>query len=91
MDYKPPYNSHWEINMRTIKITIDEPLLEEVDRLTATLNTTRSAFIHNALQAAIRKHSIALLEEQDAQGYVRYPAEPGEVEEWLTEQAWGDE
>jgi metal-responsive CopG/Arc/MetJ family transcriptional regulator len=77
--------------MRTIQMTIDEPLLEEVDRLTATLNTTRSAFIRNALQAAIRKHTIAHLEEQDAQGYARYPAEPGEVEVWLTEQAWGDE
>ncbi len=77
--------------MRTIQMTIDEPLLQEVDRLTTALNTTRSAFIRNALQAAIRKHTIALLEEQHAQGYARHPVEPGEFDVWLTEQAWGDE
>jgi len=72
-------------------MTIDEPLLEEVDRLIATLDTSRSAFIRDALQAAIRKYTFAALEEQDAQGYARYPMEPDEVGIWVTEQAWSEE
>ncbi|HYP40356.1 MAG TPA: ribbon-helix-helix domain-containing protein [Chloroflexia bacterium] len=48
--------------MKTIQITIDEGLLEEVERVRSALNTTRSAFIRDALQVALRKHTIALLE-----------------------------
>lgn len=77
--------------MKTIQMTIDEPLLEEVDHLITTLNTTRSAFIRDALQAALRRYMIATLEEQHAQGYARRPVEPGEFDMWATEQAWGEE
>lgn len=69
--------------MKTVQMTIDEPLLNEVNRLVATLNTTRSAFIRDALQVAIRKHTIAALEEQDAQGYARHPVEPCEFDELM--------
>ncbi len=72
-------------------MTIDEPLLEEVDRLITSLNTTRSAFIRDALQVALRKYAIAALEEQHAYGYSRYPTQPGEFDIWTAEQAWGDE
>src|SRR3712207_8575746 len=54
-------------------------------RLTTALKTTRSAFIRDALQAAIRKHSIAALEEQHAHGYAMYPEEPGRSEEHTSE------
>lgn len=76
--------------MKTIQMTIDEPLLEEVDRLIAVLSTTRSAFIRDALQAALRKYAIAALEEQHAQGYALHPVQKGEFDVWTTEQAWGD-
>lgn len=72
-------------------MTIDEPLLAEVDRLIAELSITRSAFIREALQAAIRKHGIAALEAQDAQGYARYPVQPGEFDVWVAEQVWDEE
>jgi metal-responsive CopG/Arc/MetJ family transcriptional regulator len=77
--------------MKTIQMTIDEPLLEEVDRLTEILETTRSAFIRDALQAAIRKHRIAVLEEQHAQAYALHPQQPDEVGIWLPEQVWDEE
>jgi metal-responsive CopG/Arc/MetJ family transcriptional regulator len=77
--------------MKTIQITIDEPLLEEVDRLIAELKTTRSAFIREALLSAIRRHTIAVLEKQDEQGYARHPVEPGEFDIYVNEQAWNDE
>ena len=77
--------------MKTIHVTIDEPLLEEVDRLIAALSTTRSAFIRDALQAALRRYATAALEEQHAQGYAQHPIQPGEFDIWSSEQAWGDE
>ena len=74
---------------RTIQMTIDEPLLAEVDQLIQALNTTRSAFIREALELALRRHRIAKMEGKHAEGYARYPVEPGEFDVWEDEQAWG--
>ncbi len=76
--------------MKTIQITIDEPLLDEVDRLTAELRTNRSAFFRDAAQRALKRHHIATLEEQHRRGYAGTPQTPAEVEEWLPEQNWED-
>jgi metal-responsive CopG/Arc/MetJ family transcriptional regulator len=77
--------------MKTIQMTIDEPLLEEVDEVTQELKTTRSAFIRSALQLALREHSISKLERQHAQGYAKQPVSTGEFDVWEAEQAWGDQ
>ena len=76
--------------MKTIQMTIDEPLLAEVDRATQALNTSRSAFMREALQLALRRHVIATMERQHAEGYARHPVEPGEFDVWEAEQEWGD-
>lgn len=75
--------------MKTIQMTIDEPLLAEVDEMIQTLNTTRSAFIREALELALRRHTIADMEKKHAEGYTRHPVEPGEFDAWEDEQAWG--
>lgn len=75
--------------MKTIQMSIDESLLEEVDRVTQDLKTTRSEFIRAALQLALRKYRISKLEEEHAQGYARHPVTPDEFDGWETEQAWG--
>ena len=77
--------------MKTIQMTIDEILLEQVDHLIVALGTTRSAFIREALQVALRKYAVGVLEEQHEQGYARHPVRPGEFDVWAAEQAWGDE
>ena len=77
--------------MKTIQMTIDEPLLEEVDEVIQDLKTTRSAFIRSALQLALRQHAIAKLERQHAEGYGKHPVTPGEFDVWESEQAWGQE
>jgi metal-responsive CopG/Arc/MetJ family transcriptional regulator len=74
--------------MKTIQITIDERLLEEVDRATIALNTTRSTFIREALEMALRKHAIALLEQQHEKGYSLHPVDEQELNEWGAEQVW---
>lgn len=70
-------------------MTIEEQLLEEVDKITAALNTSQSAFIRDALQMALRRYSIAALEQQHAQGYANLPLESEELDEWTEEQFWG--
>jgi metal-responsive CopG/Arc/MetJ family transcriptional regulator len=76
--------------MKTIQMTIDEPLLTEIDRIVELLNTTRSAFIREALQLALRQHRIIELEQRHAQGYARHPVQPGEFDVWHDEQSWGE-
>jgi metal-responsive CopG/Arc/MetJ family transcriptional regulator len=76
--------------MRTIQMTIDEPLLKEVDQVSQALKTTRSEFIREALKLALQQHRIAQLERQHAAGYAAHPQEPGEVAEWELEQVWED-
>jgi Arc/MetJ family transcription regulator len=77
--------------VKTIQMTIDEPLLAEVDRVIGELHTTRSAFIREALEAALRRHAIRKLEQQHAQGYAQHPVKPGEFDMWTDEQHWGAE
>ena len=74
--------------MKTIQMTIDEPLLAEVDQMTHTLNTTRSAFIREALELALQRHTIAEMERKHAEGYARQPVGPGEFDVWEDEQTW---
>ncbi len=76
--------------MKTIQMTIDESLLAEVDRAIVSLNTTRSAFIREALQLALWQYRIEEMEQKHAEGYARHPIEPGEFDVWETEQAWGE-
>ena len=76
--------------MRVVQMTIDEDLLNKVDDAVHVLNTTRSAFIREALQLALRQHCIAELEKQHAAGYAKHPEQPGEFDVWTSEQSWGD-
>ncbi len=77
--------------MKTIQMTIDEPLSNQVDALIRTLDTTRSAFIREALELALRHHQILALEKKHAEGYARHPVQPGEFDIWEDEQAWGEQ
>ena len=70
---------------------IEEALLEEVERVTKTLGTTRSEFICNALRLVLRRQTIAALENQHQAGYAKHPVAKDEFDGWETEQVWGDE
>jgi metal-responsive CopG/Arc/MetJ family transcriptional regulator len=77
--------------MKTIQMTLDEDLVEAVDRISKQLKTTRSAFTRKALREALARHSIEQLERKHREGYARHPAAIDELSIWETEQAWGDE
>ena len=74
--------------MKTIQMTIDEPLLDEVDQIIQMMNTTRSAFIRDALKLALKQQKIRHLEHKHQQGYENHPIKPGEFDIWEDEQAW---
>jgi metal-responsive CopG/Arc/MetJ family transcriptional regulator len=72
--------------MKTIQMTIDEGLLKLVDKMSRARQTTRSAFIRQALKAEIRRQRIREEETRHAEGYARQPVLPGEFDVWLNEQ-----
>ena len=66
--------------MKTVQMTLDESLVEEVDRAAFALGTTRAAFTRDALRSAIahlRRHE---LEARHRSGYERNPVQPGELD-----------
>ena len=75
--------------MKTIQMTIDEPLLRAVDRLSKVRKTTRSAFIRYAVQEELRREQIGIREARHAEGYARKPLKKGEFDVWEKEQDWG--
>ena len=76
--------------MRTIQMTLDDELVEAVDKLVKKLKTTRSAFARKALREAIKQVNITVLENKHKKGYERYPVGKSEFSVWESEQEWGD-
>lgn len=80
---------HARIEMKTIQMTIDERLLEAVDKLSRARKITRSALIRDALQTELRREETRAAESRHAQGYADKPVRAGEFDVWLDEQDWG--
>lgn len=77
--------------MKTVQMTLDEDLVEAVDRVSKQLRTSRSAFTRKALREALARHSLEQMERKHRQGYQRRPVGIDEFSVWEMEQAWGDE
>ena len=77
------------MSMKTIQMTIDEELLEEVDQVVTTVKTNRSAFMREALLGMLRRLRLQTLEAQHWRGYAQYPVQPDEFDGWESEQLWG--
>jgi metal-responsive CopG/Arc/MetJ family transcriptional regulator len=80
----------WSFSLITVQMTLDEDLVQTVDRFAKNLHTTRSAFAREALQRAVARVTTQRLEEQHRRGYLRKPAGPAEFGAWEKEQKWGD-
>lgn len=77
--------------MRTIQMTLDDDLVETVDKIVTELKTTRSAFTRDALREAINNYRIRQLEAQHRRGYESHPVNEMEFRVWEEEQNWGNE
>jgi metal-responsive CopG/Arc/MetJ family transcriptional regulator len=76
--------------METIQLSIDESLLAEVQQATNALEMTPSDFMKVALERALQQREIIARERRDAQGYAEHPQRAEEIEEWHSEQDWGE-
>ena len=77
--------------MKTIQMTLDDDLVQAVDRVSKELHTSRSAFTRKALREAISRYNLEQLEAKHREGYERHPVTADELSVWESEQAWGDE
>jgi CopG family transcriptional regulator / antitoxin EndoAI len=73
--------------LKTVQMTLDEDLVEAVDRVAKKLGTSRSAFARHALRAALAREQTLGLERRHRQGYARRPVRRGEFD-WEREQVW---
>jgi metal-responsive CopG/Arc/MetJ family transcriptional regulator len=76
--------------MKTVQVTLEPELVDEVDRAVARLGTSRSGFTRDALRRNLVRLEREELERRHREGYARHPVEPGEFDVWEDEQAWGD-
>jgi len=74
--------------MTNIQLSIEDALAAEIDRVINSLAMTRADFVRDALEEALRRHEIGLLEKQHEEGYRKYPVVPGEFDGWESEQVW---
>ena len=77
--------------MKTVQMTLDEDLVNEVDQVVKRLRTTRSAFTRIALRRALSHYRIEQMEREHRRGYEQHPVAGDEFSIWENEQAWGDE
>jgi metal-responsive CopG/Arc/MetJ family transcriptional regulator len=72
-------------------MTLDDDLVEAVDRAVKKMHTSRSAFTRDALREALKRFRAAQLEQRHRSGYTARPVGTNEFVVWEKEQAWGDE
>ena len=76
--------------MRTIQMTLDDDLVQTVDKIVKQMHTTRSAFTRAALKDAINNFKITQLEQKHRKGYEKQPVSNEEFSVWENEQEWKD-
>lgn len=76
--------------MRTVQLTLEEKLVDAVDRMARKLGTTRSRFTGEALRAALARPKEPEKERKHREGYQRKPPTRGKFQLWEKEQVWGE-
>ncbi|MEE9338310.1 MAG: ribbon-helix-helix domain-containing protein [Methylococcaceae bacterium] len=76
--------------MRTVQMTLDDELVDQVDQVIKTIKTTRSAFTRDALRLALKQFQTLEMEKKHLKGYEQFPVKSEEFQVWEDEQAWGD-
>jgi hypothetical protein len=65
--------------MKTIQITIEDSLLEELDKFLDGQSRARSSFIRDSIAKTLRKKKYDRLVELDVEGYRRQPQTEDEL------------
>jgi len=74
--------------MKTVQMTLDEALVEQVDRVARKIGTTRSGFTRAALRSALARVRELELERRQRAGYKKRPVRRGEFDRWEAQQVW---
>ncbi len=74
--------------MKTIQMTLDEKLLQDVDKMIKKLDTNRSEFIRRAMSRYLEDIRTKELEKIHKAGYVKNPVTNAEFDLWRDEQSW---
>ena len=76
--------------MKTVQMTLDDDLVDAVDKMVKKLKMTRSAFTRRALRSALAKVNIKQMENKHKEGYENKPVTESEFSIWESEQEWVD-
>ena len=71
--------------MKTIHMTLDEDLLDQVNQRVKELKTTRSEYIRESLRYYLRISRIKDMEKSHRDGYLKHPVKKGEFDSWEKE------
>jgi metal-responsive CopG/Arc/MetJ family transcriptional regulator len=71
-------------------MTLDDDLVDAVDKMVKKLKVTRSAFTRQALRNALTKANIKQMENKHKKGYEKKPVSTSEFSIWESEQEWVD-
>ncbi|MBS1259074.1 MAG: hypothetical protein MAG551_02140 [Candidatus Scalindua arabica] len=74
--------------MRTIQMTLDDDLVDAVDKVAKKFKMSRSAFARQALRNAIAQANIKQMENKHKRGYEKQPVSKSEFSIWESEQEW---
>lgn len=72
-------------------MTLEDDLVQSVDKIVKQMHTTRSAFTRAALRNAIKNYKVSQLEQKHRKGYEKQPISKEEFSVWENEQTWKDE
>jgi metal-responsive CopG/Arc/MetJ family transcriptional regulator len=71
-------------------MTLEDDLVQAVDKIAKQMHTSRSAFTRTALRDAINNYKLSQLEQKHRKGYEKQPVNKEEFSIWENEQKWGD-
>ncbi len=77
--------------MKVIQVTMDQPLLEQLDKAAACDGKARSVLIRDAVAKMLRKRHFEEAERREIESYQPEPDDVSEVEAWIPLRDWGDE
>jgi len=76
--------------VKTVQMTLDEELVQMVDRVARKLGQSRSAFTRDALREALSRLRVRDQENRHRRGYEQHPVADDEFAAWESEQSWGN-
>jgi metal-responsive CopG/Arc/MetJ family transcriptional regulator len=77
--------------MQIVQVVLDKKLLHAADQAARRTRQNRSALVRDALRGHLRRLELLAREENDRQGYSRFPQSGSDGEGWESEAAWPPE